>query len=165
MRPVAAYAPNPSWIKPHQFAPEKPQQSAANAIKGKRKHSEINEADRYSAAHNGVFAGLSPAGMAACLLMSPHQKRPPLGERIQPRRILSARRPPSSSRRPDTGSTGGGTPNTSLSTLRFLLLRLLAFAVSRVAGDWHHPPSPDEQKLGPISAAQASDSLRWYVPP
>jgi hypothetical protein len=46
-------------MKPHQFAPEKPQQSAANAIKGK--HSEINEADRYSVAHNGVFASLSPA--------------------------------------------------------------------------------------------------------
>jgi len=29
---------------------------------GKRKHSEINEADRFTAAHNGLAAGSSPAG-------------------------------------------------------------------------------------------------------
>jgi hypothetical protein len=39
-----------------------PQQSATNAIKGKRKHSEINEADRFTAAHNGLVAGSNAAG-------------------------------------------------------------------------------------------------------
>src|SRR5260370_25532454 len=39
-----------------------PQQSATNAIKGNRKHSEINEADRFTAAHNGLVTGSSPAG-------------------------------------------------------------------------------------------------------
>jgi hypothetical protein len=43
-------------------APVPHQQSATNAIKGKRKHSEINEADRFTAAHNGLVAGSSPAG-------------------------------------------------------------------------------------------------------
>jgi len=41
---------------------KRPQQSATNAIKGKRKHSEINEGDRFTAAHNGLVAGSSPAG-------------------------------------------------------------------------------------------------------
>jgi hypothetical protein len=36
---------------------KRPQQSATNAIKGKRKHSEINEGDRFTAAHNGLVAG------------------------------------------------------------------------------------------------------------
>src|SRR5258708_9619449 len=39
-----------------------PQQSATNAIKGNRKHSEINEADRFTAADNGLVTGSSPAG-------------------------------------------------------------------------------------------------------
>src|SRR5258708_7176934 len=39
-----------------------PQQSATNAIKGNRKHSEINEAARFTAAHNGLVTGSSPAG-------------------------------------------------------------------------------------------------------
>jgi hypothetical protein len=43
-------------------APVPHQQSATNAIKGKRKHSEINEADRFTAAHNALVAGSSPAG-------------------------------------------------------------------------------------------------------
>jgi len=36
---------------------KRPQQSATNAIKGKRKHSEINEGDRFTAAHNDLVAG------------------------------------------------------------------------------------------------------------
>jgi hypothetical protein len=44
------------------FVPETlPNQSATNAIEFKRKDSKINEPDRYSAAHNGLVAGSSPA--------------------------------------------------------------------------------------------------------
>jgi hypothetical protein len=39
---------------------KRPNQSATNAIEFKRKDSKINEADRYSAAHNGPVAGSSP---------------------------------------------------------------------------------------------------------
>jgi hypothetical protein len=40
---------------------KRPQQNATNAIEGKRKLSKINEADRYSAAHNSLVAGSSTA--------------------------------------------------------------------------------------------------------
>ncbi|WP_316189980.1 MULTISPECIES: hypothetical protein, partial [unclassified Bradyrhizobium] len=36
--------------------------SASNAIEIKPKHSKINEGNQYSAAHNGLVAGSSPAG-------------------------------------------------------------------------------------------------------
>jgi len=38
------------------------EQTTTNAIETEQKHSRINEADRYSAAHNGLVAGSSPAG-------------------------------------------------------------------------------------------------------
>jgi hypothetical protein len=37
-------------------------QSATNAIEFKQNDSKINKPDRYSAAHNGLVAGSSPAG-------------------------------------------------------------------------------------------------------
>lgn len=67
------------------FAPEKPERIATNAIEGKRKLSKINEADRYSAAHNGLVADSSPAGPTKDIselsdshfvgVGSPHRKR------------------------------------------------------------------------------------------
>ena len=39
---------------------KQPHRNATNAVKLKRKHSKINEADRYSAAHNGLVPGSSP---------------------------------------------------------------------------------------------------------
>jgi hypothetical protein len=42
---------------------KRPNQSATNAIEFKRKDSKINEPDRYSAAHNGLFAGSKPAAV------------------------------------------------------------------------------------------------------
>jgi hypothetical protein len=64
---------------------KRPQQSATNAIKSKRKQSEINEADRFTAAHNGLVAGSSPAGptnestayqvFILPTVRPPHQKR------------------------------------------------------------------------------------------
>jgi hypothetical protein len=36
---------------------KRPHQNATNAIKRRRKHSKINEANRYSAAHNGLVLG------------------------------------------------------------------------------------------------------------
>jgi hypothetical protein len=36
---------------------KRPRQSATKAIKGKRKYSKIDEADRFSAAHHGPIAG------------------------------------------------------------------------------------------------------------
>jgi hypothetical protein len=49
------------WTAPvsHQ---KRRQPIATNASEIKRKRSKINEADRYSAAHHGLVAGLSPAG-------------------------------------------------------------------------------------------------------
>jgi len=44
---------------------KQPHQSATNAIEIEQKRSKINEADRYSAAHNGLVAGLSPTGPAS----------------------------------------------------------------------------------------------------
>jgi hypothetical protein len=41
---------------------KQPHQNATNAIEIEQKRSKINEADRYSAAHNGLVAGSSPAG-------------------------------------------------------------------------------------------------------
>jgi hypothetical protein len=41
---------------------KRPDRNAANVMEIKRKPSKINEADRYSAAHNGLVAGSSPAG-------------------------------------------------------------------------------------------------------
>src|SRR5229473_632901 len=41
---------------------KQPQRNATNAIEIKQKHSKINETDPYSAAHNGLVAGSSPAG-------------------------------------------------------------------------------------------------------
>jgi hypothetical protein len=38
------------------------ERNATNAINPERKRSKINERDRYSAAHNGLVAGSSPAG-------------------------------------------------------------------------------------------------------
>jgi hypothetical protein len=42
------------------FVPETTWLDATNAIKRKRTHSKINEADRYPAAHNRLVAGSSP---------------------------------------------------------------------------------------------------------
>jgi len=42
---------------------KRPNRSATNAIGLKQKDSKINEADRYPAAHNGLVAGSSPAGL------------------------------------------------------------------------------------------------------
>jgi hypothetical protein len=53
---------------------KRPQQSATNAIKGKPKHSEINEADRFTATHNGLVAGSSPAGPSSLRWL--RQRRP-----------------------------------------------------------------------------------------
>jgi len=41
---------------------KQPHQNATNAIEIEQKRGKINEADRYSAAHNGLVAGSSPAG-------------------------------------------------------------------------------------------------------
>jgi hypothetical protein len=41
---------------------KQPHQNATNAIEIEQERSKINEADRYSAAHNGLVAGSSPAG-------------------------------------------------------------------------------------------------------
>jgi hypothetical protein len=41
---------------------KRPHQNATNTIEIERKPSKINETDRYSAAHNGLVAGSSPAG-------------------------------------------------------------------------------------------------------
>src|SRR6202040_677151 len=41
---------------------KQPDRNTTNAIEIKQKYSKINEADRYSAAHNGLVAGSSPAG-------------------------------------------------------------------------------------------------------
>lgn len=41
---------------------ERRERNATNAIEIKRKLSKIKDADRYSAAHNGLVAGSSPAG-------------------------------------------------------------------------------------------------------
>jgi hypothetical protein len=49
---------------------KRPQQSATNAIKGKRKHSEINEGDRFTAAHNGLVAGSSPCYATLAVMSS-----------------------------------------------------------------------------------------------
>jgi hypothetical protein len=43
---------------------KRPNQKATNAIEFKRKDSKINQPNRYSAAHNGLVAGSSPAGPA-----------------------------------------------------------------------------------------------------
>jgi hypothetical protein len=66
----------------HQKLPE---QNRTNTIEIKRTRSKINEPDRYSAAHNGLVAGSSPAGptkksAAYQVFISspdgpPHQKR------------------------------------------------------------------------------------------
>jgi hypothetical protein len=48
-----------SEAPPHQ---KRPKRGATNAIEFKRKGSRINEPDRYTAAHNGLVAGSSPAG-------------------------------------------------------------------------------------------------------
>jgi len=41
---------------------KQPHQNATNAIEIEQKRGKINEADRYSAAHNGLVAGSSPDG-------------------------------------------------------------------------------------------------------
>jgi hypothetical protein len=41
---------------------KQPEQTKTNTIEIERKPSKINEPDRYSAAHNGLVAGSSPAG-------------------------------------------------------------------------------------------------------
>jgi hypothetical protein len=41
---------------------KRPQQSATNVIKSKRKRSKFNDRDHYPPAHNGLVAGSSPAG-------------------------------------------------------------------------------------------------------
>jgi hypothetical protein len=41
---------------------KQPDQTKTNTIESEQKRSKINEADRYSAAHNGLVAGSSPAG-------------------------------------------------------------------------------------------------------
>jgi hypothetical protein len=41
---------------------KRPHRNATNAIERRRNNSKINEADRYSAAHNRLVAGSSPAG-------------------------------------------------------------------------------------------------------
>ena len=48
-------------------------QDATNAIETKRKRRKLNEADRYSAAHNGPVAGSSPAGPTTFLVYRPER--------------------------------------------------------------------------------------------
>jgi len=49
---------------------KQPHQNATNAIEIEQKRGKINEADRYSAAHNGLVAGSSPAGPTNMLVAS-----------------------------------------------------------------------------------------------
>ena len=64
------------------FAPETTSTKRNKRDQGKRKHSEINKANRFTAAHNGLVAGSGPAGPTnepvayQAYLRSPHQKRP-----------------------------------------------------------------------------------------
>ena len=47
-------SPSRSFVPPYQFR-TRPHRNATNAIEHKRSRSKINEANRYSAAHNGVW--------------------------------------------------------------------------------------------------------------
>ena len=51
-----------SWATAPVSHQKRHERSATNAIEIERKRREFNEADRYSAAHNGLVAGSSPAG-------------------------------------------------------------------------------------------------------
>jgi hypothetical protein len=50
------------WIIAPVSHQKRPDRNATNTTESERKDSKINEADRYSAAHNGLVAGSSPAG-------------------------------------------------------------------------------------------------------
>jgi hypothetical protein len=67
------------------FAQKRPERSATDEIISRRKPRNINESDRWSAAHNGLVAGSSPAGptnrsitdrvLILPTVASPHRKR------------------------------------------------------------------------------------------
>jgi hypothetical protein len=46
----------------HRTSQKRPQQNETNAIEPERECSNINEANHYPPAHNGLVAGSSPAG-------------------------------------------------------------------------------------------------------
>jgi hypothetical protein len=48
---------------------KQPHQNATNAIEIEQKRSKINEADRFTAAYNGLVAGSSPAGPTSALIL------------------------------------------------------------------------------------------------
>ncbi|UPK06965.1 hypothetical protein [Bradyrhizobium sp. 170] len=56
-----AHRPNRELVTAPVSHQKRPHRNATNAIERRRKRSKINEADRYSAAHNGLVAGSSPA--------------------------------------------------------------------------------------------------------
>jgi len=96
---VAAYRLD-GWSKTAPVSHQKqPHQNATNAIEIKQKRIKINEADRYSAAHNGLVAGSSPAGRTS--LRSLRELR--LGKPAQVFRKRSGRRLP----RPSPSGEGG----------------------------------------------------------
>jgi hypothetical protein len=100
---VAAYRLD-GWSKTAPVSHQKqPHQNATNAIEIKQKRIKINEPDRYSAAHNGLVAGSSPAGRTS--LRSLRELR--LGKPAQVFRKRSGRRLP---RRSPSGEGGPRSP-------------------------------------------------------